>query len=233
VILDFFGGSGTTLQAACMLNATFGGNRRCILVTNNEVDEKTASKLSAKGIEPGSPRFDALGIAEAVTWPRSKAIITGRRPDKRKIPGDYLDGRAMADGFPENAAYFKLDFLDPADVTRGEKFESIVPILWMLAGCRGACELSEGVGKWFIPNKNPYAVLLKEDAFDEFLKKLAERLDIKYVFLVTDSTEAFHEMATDLGRGYKSIQLYRSYIDTFRINLTEPGTLTQGVSGAL
>jgi hypothetical protein len=70
--------------------------------------------------------------------------------------------------------------------------------------------------------------LLKEDAFDEFLTKLAERPDIDHAFLVTDSTEAFHELAAELGRGYKSIQLYRSYIDTFRINLTEPGTITPG-----
>ena len=134
----------------------------------------------------------------------------------------------MADGFDENAAYFKLDFLDPADVTRGERFESIVPILWMLAGCRGTCELSQGTGKWFIPNANPFAVLLKEDAFVEFLKKLSERPDIDHAFLVTDSTEAFHEMAAELGRGYKTIQLYRSYLDTFRINLSEPGTITSG-----
>ena len=98
----------------------------------------------------------------------------------------------------------------------------------MLAGCRGECELSQGEGKWFIPKANPFAVLLKEDVFDEFHRKLGERPDIDHVFLVTDSTEAFHEMATDLGRGYKSIQLYRSYIDTFRINLAEPGTITAG-----
>src|SRR5262249_20306236 len=105
---------------------------------------------------------------------------------------------------------------------------SIVPILWMLAGCSGACEQSRGAGKWFIPRANPYAVLLKEDAFLEFMDKLRERPGIDHVFLVTDSTEAFHEMAADLGRCYKSIQLYRSYIDTFRINLTEPGTITPG-----
>jgi adenine-specific DNA-methyltransferase len=74
----------------------------------------------------------------------------------------------MSDGFEENAAYFKLDFLDPGDVTRGEKFESIVPILWMLAGCRGVCEVSKRTGKWFIPKNSPFAVLRDEDAFGEF-----------------------------------------------------------------
>ena len=36
LILDFFAGSGTTLHAVMALNAEDGGNRQCILVTNNE-----------------------------------------------------------------------------------------------------------------------------------------------------------------------------------------------------
>ena len=36
IILDFFAGSGTTGQAVMELNEEDGGNRRCILVTNNE-----------------------------------------------------------------------------------------------------------------------------------------------------------------------------------------------------
>lgn len=36
IILDFFGGSGTTAQAVMELNEEDGGNRQCILVTNNE-----------------------------------------------------------------------------------------------------------------------------------------------------------------------------------------------------
>ena len=35
-ILDFFAGSGTTGQAVMELNEEDGGNRQCILVTNNE-----------------------------------------------------------------------------------------------------------------------------------------------------------------------------------------------------
>jgi len=36
IILDFFAGSGTTCHAAMLLNDNEGGNRQCILVTNNE-----------------------------------------------------------------------------------------------------------------------------------------------------------------------------------------------------
>jgi adenine-specific DNA-methyltransferase len=57
IILDFFAGSGTTLHATCMLNAEDGGRRRAILVTNNEVEEKTAKQLKKNGLFKGDPQF--------------------------------------------------------------------------------------------------------------------------------------------------------------------------------
>jgi adenine-specific DNA-methyltransferase len=54
LVLDFFAGSGTTLQSTCMLNKIYGGQRRCILVTNNEVDSKLSARLQKDGIVPGS-----------------------------------------------------------------------------------------------------------------------------------------------------------------------------------
>jgi adenine-specific DNA-methyltransferase len=53
-ILDFFAGSGTTLHATMALNAEDGGNRKCILVTNNENN-----------------------ICEEVTYERNKRVIQG------------------------------------------------------------------------------------------------------------------------------------------------------------
>jgi adenine-specific DNA-methyltransferase len=225
IVLDFFSGSGTTTHALARLNREDGGRRRSIVVTNNEVDEATGKELLAKGHEAGiSEEFERNGICRAITWPRIKACVTGTRPDGDPIPGSYLDGRPMAEGFEENAAYFKLDFLDPDEVSRGEQFEAVVPILWMLAGSIGACSSSKGTGKWILPTGNRFAVLLKEDCFGGFRQELAKRDDITHVFLVTDSTEAFNDMAAVLGGHYSSLQLYRSYIDTFRINLGEPGT---------
>lgn len=54
LILDFFAGSGTTLHATMALNAEDGGNRQCILVTNNENN-----------------------ICEEVTYERNKRVIQG------------------------------------------------------------------------------------------------------------------------------------------------------------
>ena len=219
LIVDFFAGSGTTLQSTCMLNAVYGGQRRCVLVTNNEVDAALATRLEKEGVERGSAEYEKHGICAAVTWPRIETILTGRRGDQSKLPGKYLDGRAMSEGFDENVQYLRLDFLDPADVGRGEKYEAILPILWMMAGACGDPELSKGSGKYHFPKGSPFCVLIREDHFKEFAAKLEARPDITHVFLVTDSVEAFREMASHVGKGRRCVQLYKSYLDNFRINL--------------
>lgn len=219
LIVDFFAGSGTTLQSTCMLNKVYGGQRQCILVTNNEVDAKLSARLRKEGVEPGSAEYEKHGICASVTWPRIEAVLTGRRRDRSKLPVKYLDGSSMSEGFEENAQYVKLDFLDPADIRREEKYEAILPILWMMAGATGDLELSKGTGKFHFPKGCTFCVLLREDHFKEFAAKLAERPDITHVFLVTDSVEAFYEMASHLGKGKRHIQLYKSYLDNFKINM--------------
>jgi adenine-specific DNA-methyltransferase len=229
LILDFFAGSGTTLHATSLLNAMHGGKRRSILVTNNEVDEETARELCARGVEPDSSTWEKHGIAESITWPRCERAISGRLNARTPIAGRYKSGLSMSEGFLENAAYFKLHFLDPAKVSRGDSFEGILPILWMLAGCIGPCKTSRGSKPWFIPEKNPFAVLLEDREFESFKKHLVQHQDvpITHIFLVTDSAESFAEMAAELGPAYRCIQLYKSYLDTFKINLAEPNGLRE------
>ena len=64
-ILDFFAGSGTTLHATMQLNSEDGGNRQCILVTNNENN-----------------------ICEEVTYERNKRVINGYTTPK----GEAVEG---------------------------------------------------------------------------------------------------------------------------------------------
>lgn len=221
LILDFFAGSGTTFHATCLLNASDNGNRRCILATNNEVSEKLAKELNADGYWLGDLEFERNGVAESVTWPRCKYVVNGERDDGKELSGTYLDGREMSEGFEENIEYFKLDFLDPNEVAYGDKFEAILPILWLMAGANGKLESergSRGAGRWFIPKNSPYAVLIQEDYFAEFKRELKERPDITHVFLVTDSEEAYREMIAELPSSPKTKMLYKSYLETFRIN---------------
>lgn len=223
LILDFFGGSGTTTHAVARLNKQDGGNRRSILITNNEVSADEAEALRQKGFEPGQPEWDAHGIFEQVTRPRILAAFTGKSPDGQAISGDYKfnDEFPISDGFEENVEFFNIDFLDPNAVARGDAFKAILPILWMLAGCQGEREDSKGSEAWFIPKESPFAVLIKENEFRTFREALVERKDIEWVFLVTDSEENFGLMRRTLGRKFQSVQLYKSYLENFRINTPE------------
>jgi adenine-specific DNA-methyltransferase len=65
VILDFFAGSGTTMQAVMQLNEADEGNRQCILITNNENN-----------------------ICEEITYERNKRVINGYN----NINNDAIDG---------------------------------------------------------------------------------------------------------------------------------------------
>ena len=89
IILDFFAGSGTTLHAVNLLNAEDNGNRKCILVTNNEVSEEEAAQLTEEGYAPGDEEWEKLGIAKHVTWPRTYCSINGVDIDGNDLNGDY------------------------------------------------------------------------------------------------------------------------------------------------
>ena len=93
IILDYFAGTGTTGQAVMELNKEDGGHRQFILVTNNEAN--------------GQADAGTEGIAEKVTYPRIKTVITGVRPD----------GTKYSDGIPANLRYFKTDFVEKGKTT--------------------------------------------------------------------------------------------------------------------
>lgn len=220
IILDFFAGSGTTLHAVNLLNAEDGGHRRCIMVTNNEVSDEEAKKLKKDGFKPGDPEWERLGIAHYVTWPRTVCSIKGEDINGNPLKGTYLDSeRAMADGFKANAAFFKLGFLDKNAVALGRQFKELLPVLWMKTGCVGLCPKieEESLPSMLILPENAFAVLIDEHAFPEFMTKVNDEDRIKQVFIVTDSTSGYREMISHLSIK-KSYQLYRDYLDNFRIN---------------
>ncbi|MCY4139480.1 MAG: DNA methyltransferase [Rhodobacteraceae bacterium] len=333
LILDFFAGSGTTLNAVNLLNLSDGGQRQCIMVTNNEVSKQEAKSLKKQGFRCGQAEWERHGICRTITWPRSKFTILGKRDDGTPIDGEYIvsntveiekprkchqigfttardletiskrkqlvaliDGipqsaikkdsafvvsddysasilfdeaqsdlwlhelsgqdhivdfyivttsnskfnelkvqikdllgpvilteenkRPIREGFSTNLEYFSLSFLEKDDVALGRQFREILPILWLRAGALGPRpELPKGksLPAMIIPEKTPFAVLIDETRFADFATKIEARNDLTHVYLVTDSDEAFQEMAGHLMFPY-IIQLYRDYLENFVIN---------------
>lgn len=220
LIVDFFAGSGTTLHAVNLLNAEDGGHRRCIMVTNNEVSAEEAKSLTARGCQPGDEEWEKLGIASYVTWPRTVCSIEGHDVNGNPLKGNYLgSGLPMADGFKANAAYFKLGFLDKASVRIGRQFREMLPTLWMKAGCFGPCPTLSGqqVPDYLVIPENRLAILTDNSCFTQFAEKVSKVAEIETVYLVTDSDADYRSMAKGLNVK-QTYQLYRDYLDNFRIN---------------
>ena len=222
LIIDFFAGSGTTMHAVNLLNAEDGGHRRCIMVTNNEVSADEAKMLKNKGYQPGNAEWEKLGIAHYVTWPRTVCSIKGQDINGKPLKGDYLGCEPlmhMADGFKANAAFFKLGFLDSTAVSLGMRFSEMLPTLWLKTGAKGKCpELTgEQMPDMLILPENQFAVLINENSFADFAEKLAEHPDNQTVFLATDYEVNYQSMVKNLN-GTEAYQLYRDYLDHFRVN---------------
>lgn len=247
LIVDFFAGSGTTLHAVNLLNAMDKGHRRCIMVTNNEVSEEEQKRLSKAGFKPGDEVWEKLGIARNVTWPRTVCTIRGIDILGNPLPGNYgtyhdrylpdekvtgkykkvkmpdnplLSKIRMSDGFSANAAFFKLSFLDKTSIALGRQLRELLPVLWMKGGAIGKCPELENneLPKMLILQKNKMAILIDEVCYFEFDAELSLHPEIQTVFIVTDSEAAYRSMIRTY-ENKKCYQLYRDYLDNFRINI--------------
>jgi adenine-specific DNA-methyltransferase len=215
-VLDFFAGSGTTLHAVMRLNKQDDGRRRAIVVTNNEVGAAEQKALRDKGLRPGDPDWEQLGICDSITKPRIQAAITGKTPDGDPIKGDYkfTDEFPMADGFDENAEFFTLTYEAPLRVASHREFPKIAPLLWMRAGSRGRRidDISSG---WDVADT--YGVLADLDQASAFFHELTVHEDVHVVYIVTDEDRLFESLAQELPEHIESVRLYESYLRNFEI----------------
>lgn len=225
-ILDFFAGTGTTLQSAAMLNAEDNGQRQVILVTNNEVGAETEKGLAGL-IRPGDQEYEAQGIFNAVTVPRIQAAIEGTfqgRPVVGKYEGQYAGGRFLSEGFEENVKFFELTYLDAAQVELDMAFNAIAPLLWIRAGSKGRI-IAESLDP--LGQRKPYAwtdlyaVLFNTDHWQPFVAKLP--LTVRTAFVVTDSPTTFSIITSELpGHVQDTVRLYERYLTTFAVNQENP-----------
>ena len=141
----------------------------------------------------------------------------------------------MRAGFEANCAFFRLEFLDKTQVSLGRQFWELLPLLWMKAGAVGRCpeipEKPENLEKPEIPEnpatpappamlilpENGFAVLTDESAFGAFVDRVSAEDAVRMVYLVVDSDTVYREMANCFA-GRQTCQLYRDYLDNFRIN---------------
>lgn len=195
VILDFFAGSGTAAHAVAAMNADDDGNRRAILVTNNELSKADRQDVVAAGHRPGDPGWEERGVFESKTKPR------------------------LLNAFDEtsaNAVFFNLTYEAPLSVRHNRAFERVAPMLWLRAGSRGRIITDLGSDGWDV--SEAYAVLANLDQAHEFAAAVAAKEGIGQVYIVTDDDSAFQMVCRELPAGVVPVRLYESYLQNFEIN---------------
>lgn len=208
VVLDFFGGSGTTTVATMSLNASDGGQRTSILITNNEVSKKQAARLRRDGHAPGDEEWEAEGVFRKVCLPRIVAEVTGRQPG----------GAEIGAGYRENVEFFSLSYEDPDSVRLGDAFVRVAPILWLMAGGIGPRVEEEPAAGWEVPQRGRYGVLLNPDSARDFASAVSAEPNVTHAFIVTDSETLFQQIASQLPSRAKPVRLYESYLRNFVVN---------------
>lgn len=187
IVVDFFAGSGTTLNAVNLLNATDGGSRRCILVTNNEVSAEEAAALGARSLQPGDAEWEAQGICRSVTWPRSKYTILGRRDNGSVLTGEYLTGKTVE---REKARSFtQIGFVDPAQLDTLPKKKQVVALIDGLPQT-----LVKDPCRFIVSEDHKASVLFDPAAAEDWLEALDGQEHITDFYIVTPVKRVFDQL---------------------------------------
>jgi adenine-specific DNA-methyltransferase len=203
-ILDFFAGSGSTLEAVMRLNARDQGTRQCILVTNNEIGSKETRALVKAGLRHGDSEWEAKGVHEYVTKPRITSVVTGERPD----------GSMHEDTAPCNVEFFTLTYESPLRLESHREFERIAPLLWMRAGATGRRIDALGDG-WDVAET--YGILSDLDQAEKFVTALGEQPSARLAFIVTGEDRIFESVVRELPEHVEPVRLYEAYLRNFEI----------------
>jgi adenine-specific DNA-methyltransferase len=193
IIVDFFAGSGTTLHAVNLLNAEDGGNRQCILVTNNEVSEQDAKTLLQQSTKPGDAEWEKHGICRSVTWPRTEYSIKGKRSDGSVLEGEYYTNQTAEHDEPR--FFFQIGFIeDGAALSIADK-KQIVSLIRSKEG-KGLLPqtLVKPDSSFIVSDKHTASILFDCSASDKWLEALEEQDHITEFYILTKDSTAFYSL---------------------------------------
>jgi adenine-specific DNA-methyltransferase len=220
-VLDFFGGSGTTLHAVAALNQKDGGQRQCIIVSNNEVTvgpEK--NKIHEDGHYIGSPEFEKLGIFRNVTLPRCKAAVTGESPKGNPIQGDYhsdyLPDRSYSNGFEQSVNFLKITPKSIDDFTLADSLEEYTSLIWLASGGVGLDSNIDKLEGFRVATESNFAILENPIRVKELLASINDNSSISHICVATSSETEFREVRKLLPNRFECWQFPTDYLQHWK-----------------
>ena len=191
LIIDFFAGSGTALNAVNLINTIDNGHRRCILVTNNEVSDAEARGLRTKGLQPGDREWEAQGICRSITWPRTVNSIFGRGYDGTTLAGSYITSKTIVK--ETRRSFYQLGFVEnPAALTSSAKKQ----IVALIGKDKLTQSLVKADSRYIVSEKHTASVLFDPEAVEDWLAVLEEQEHITDFYIVARETRVYNDIKT-------------------------------------
>ena len=194
LILDFFAGSGTTLNAVNLINAEDEGKRRCILVTNNEVSVEESKRLLSQGFSPEDSEWKQLGICKSVTWPRTRYSILGKRDDGTPLDGKYYMTKTVSKEMNRN--FYQLNFV----INKPTKIQK-KQLLSILRNNEGKLQLPQklvGESGYIVSEEHSASILFDTTEANEWLMELQEQDQITDFYIVADDKKIFTDIKNQI-----------------------------------
>ena len=185
LIVDFFAGSGTTLQAVNLLNKEDGGHRRCIMVTNNEVSADEETIFRSRGLHKGDEEWEKFGIARYINWPRTKCSIKGIDINEQPIKGEYITSNTQE--ITQKRTIKQLSFVVPEGNSGTIVKKQIVALI------NDKHMPQNSVTEeclYIIKDDASSAILFDINSLDEFFDEIHD--DIETIYVVTPDNKAFN-----------------------------------------
>ena len=203
------------MHAVNLMNAEDGGNRKCIVVTNNEIGEedeknfaieqfgnedavvwdKRPDEKGAKfSINYNSVEFlkykDYHGIAKYVTWPRITNSILGINEDHEQLKGEYLTNIVQKKELTRK--FIHINFVEnPMEMPKAKK-KKIVATL-----CGKTLPQSEVYDdcKYVFSENSKYTstVLFDDTAIDEWVSRIVANDNIDTFYIITSKPTVFRK----------------------------------------
>ncbi|CZG55093.1 Adenine specific DNA methylase Mod [Legionella pneumophila] len=202
LILDFFSGSGTTLNAVNLLNASDNGQRRCIMVTNNEVSSEETELLQKAGLRPGEEEWEVHGICRSITWPRSKYTIQGHRDDGSELPGEYHTGQTVQK--QKSRKFSQISFIELSQIKSPEKKKQLVSLINGLSPT-----LVDDNCKFIASEKFSTSILFDINYIEEYLDALEGKKHIIEFFIITSVKKKFLSVKEKISQLLGPIQVIK------------------------
>lgn len=143
-----------------------------------------ASALSAGGLQSGDDEWEAQGICSAVTWPRSKFTILGRRDDGTQLSSEYLTGKVVEKEKPRS--FTQIGFVDPAILDTPAKKKQVLALIDGLPQTlvKDACP-------FIVSEDHKVSILFDPTAADDWLEALDGQEHVTDFYIVTQTKRVF------------------------------------------